>query len=217
MPTVRKINFSRALGGLSVLLVLALQGQSAAFAQPLYPRAPEVIPGTLPEMRTVDFWVARMESPDEVILTLAEIWEMNEAYQQKMGDIPSFVSGLDEDMAEQFNTQLVRSPGLVAIMPNIGTKPPFEISATVNDLVRRQIQNLEGRQYGNRLAVEYSAAQIKDLVDEVHKKTACLLEKQYDVVILTNFGVKDMTKRERRKINRKTTSDMLTWAHARFR
>lgn len=58
---------------------------------------------------------------------------------------------------------------------------------------------------------------IKALVDEVHKKTACFLEKQYDVVILPNFGVKDMTKRERRKINRKTTRDMLTWAHARFR
>jgi len=58
---------------------------------------------------------------------------------------------------------------------------------------------------------------IKDKVDEVHKKTVCFLDKSYDVVVLPNFGVKDMTKRCRRKINRKTTRDMLTWGHGRFR
>jgi putative transposase len=58
---------------------------------------------------------------------------------------------------------------------------------------------------------------IKHLVDEMHKKTACFLENHYDVVILPKFDVRSMTKRERRKINRKTTRDMLTWAHGRFR
>ena len=165
MSQVRKINAKRAMQGYALAAILVLQAQGL-LGQSLYPRAPDVIPGTLKEMRTVEFWLARMERPDEVIRNLAEIREMNEAYQQKMGDIPRFVSGLDEDLAEQFITQFVRSPGLEAVMPKIGAQAPSEISATVKDLVRRQIQHVEGRQYGNRLAVEYSSAQIEDLVGE---------------------------------------------------
>jgi len=162
MSQTRKTNFKKTLGGLALILALVLQDQTIAFAQPLYPRAPEVIPGTLPEMRKVDFWVARMESPDKVILTLAEIQEMNKKYHQKMRDD----SNLDEETLERFNEQLMRSPGLVTTMPDIGSQTPSEISATVHDVVRRQLQHLQGRGYGNRLGVEYSATEIENLVSE---------------------------------------------------
>ncbi|MFX4226642.1 MAG: hypothetical protein ACFHHU_01715 [Porticoccaceae bacterium] len=146
---------------------LVLQGQNTLLAQPLYPRAPDVIPGTLPEMREAGFWVARMESPDKTILDLAEIHAMNQKYHQKMGDF----SNLEEELVESINNQLSQSPGLLATMPDIGSQTPSEISATVQDVVRRQIQHLQGRTYGNRLAVEYSAAQVGELVSEFSEST----------------------------------------------
>lgn len=43
-----------------------------------YNRAPDVLPGQAPEMYTVDYWVAKLKTPDAVILTPAAIRKMNE-------------------------------------------------------------------------------------------------------------------------------------------
>ena len=50
----------------------------------LYKRAPDVLPGTLPEMRTTKYWINEMEKPDEVILSIGDIERMNEAYQEQI-------------------------------------------------------------------------------------------------------------------------------------
>ncbi|MEQ9023088.1 MAG: hypothetical protein RLN82_10080, partial [Pseudomonadales bacterium] len=120
MSQTRKINFRKTLAGLALITGLVLQGQNTLLAQPLYPRAPDVIPGTLPEMREAGFWVARMESPDKTILDLAEIHAMNHKYHQKMGDF----SNLEEELVESINNQLSQSPGLLATMPDIGSQTP---------------------------------------------------------------------------------------------
>ena len=44
-----------------------------------YRRAPDVLPGTLPEMRTPGFWIDRAKHPGKVIISLDEIRKMNEA------------------------------------------------------------------------------------------------------------------------------------------
>src|SRR5690606_16337889 len=78
----------RAMLLLSIVLSqVTLFAQNAKNATPippetdLYLRAPEVIPGTLPEMRDASYWIAKMESPDKVVLTLGEIQGRNEGYR----------------------------------------------------------------------------------------------------------------------------------------
>ena len=59
---------------------------------------------------------------------------------------------------------------------------------------------------------------IRNLVDEVHKKTALWLVRTFDVIIIPSFNSGQMgMKTPRRKINNKTVRKMMTWAHGRFR
>ena len=58
---------------------------------------------------------------------------------------------------------------------------------------------------------------IKNLKNELHKKTINYLAKNYDVVIIPEFGVKNIVKREKRKIKSKVVRSMLTWSHYTFR
>ena len=58
---------------------------------------------------------------------------------------------------------------------------------------------------------------IKNLRNELHKKTVNYLVKNYDVVIIPEFNVSNMVRREKRKINSKTVRSMLTWSHYSFR
>jgi len=167
MFQIEVISFKRMLTGFALSIALTLLGQTSAVSQALYPRAPDVIPGTLPEMRTIDFWVARMESPDKVVMTLPEIRDMDEAYRQKMRDFPA----LEQELIESINNQMSRSPGLITTLPDIGAQSPSELSSTVHDVVRKQIQHLQGREYGSRLAVEYSEADVESLVSEFSETT----------------------------------------------
>jgi len=58
---------------------------------------------------------------------------------------------------------------------------------------------------------------IKNLRNELHKKTINYLAKNYDVVLIPEFGVKSMVKRGKRKIRSKVVRSMLTWSHYMFR
>ena len=58
---------------------------------------------------------------------------------------------------------------------------------------------------------------IRNLVDELHKKLALFLCRNYKVILLPKFDVSQMMKRFHRRISRKTVRQMVTWAHFRFR
>ena len=57
---------------------------------------------------------------------------------------------------------------------------------------------------------------IRNIVDDVHRKTAHYLTTHYDLVLLPTFQTSKMTRRAGRKITSKTARAMLTWAHYRF-
>lgn len=57
---------------------------------------------------------------------------------------------------------------------------------------------------------------IRNLIDEVHKKTTLALIKSYKTILLPKFETSQMVKRGNRKIRSKTARGMLTWAHYRF-
>jgi len=68
-----------------------------------------------------------------------------------------------------------------------------------------------------RKAAMRMRTRIRDMVNDVHKKTACFLAQSFDVVLLPTFNVSNMVQRARRRIRSKTVRQMLTWAHYRFR
>jgi len=63
----------------SVVLTISFMGICimSGYAE-LSERAPDVLPGTIPDMRNPSYWIARMDDPDGIILTLPEIKRMNE-------------------------------------------------------------------------------------------------------------------------------------------
>ena len=58
---------------------------------------------------------------------------------------------------------------------------------------------------------------IRNLIDEVHKKTAHYLTNNYGLIFLPRFESSQMVAKSRRKIRSKTVRSMLTWAHYRFK
>ena len=54
---------------------------------------------------------------------------------------------------------------------------------------------------------------IRDLIDEIHNKTALFLCKMFDVIYLPTFKTQNMV----RKLRHKTSRAMLGWAHYRFK
>ncbi len=58
---------------------------------------------------------------------------------------------------------------------------------------------------------------IKDLVRDLHYKTANLLCKNFETIFIPTFETSEMSKRSQRKIRSKTARSMLTLAHYRFK
>jgi hypothetical protein len=76
-----------------------------------------VLPGTVPEMRTPEFWIDRTENPDQVILSGAEIQQMNKAYQEKMKNLSTLEQGLEKEIKEQLESWT----GLIAVPPDLAS------------------------------------------------------------------------------------------------
>jgi len=162
---------------LEVSLVLIMVNQGNLYAQDttnqainrqrssnnLYLRAPDVIPGTLPEMRNPAYWIARMKAADKVVMTLTQIQHMNRDYQQRMSNI----SRLDSNMIKQIGQELKNSPGLLRFIPNFNSKSPAELSIITHNMINKEINYLMGRKYGNIMGIEYSDQELKAIKDEM--------------------------------------------------
>ena len=72
------------------------------------------------------------------------------------------------------------------------------------------------RRYRLKRAWKRLQLRVRNLIDEVHKKTALTLVKSYKTILLPKFETSQMVKKAQRKIGSKTARSMLTWAHYRF-
>lgn len=66
-------------------------------------------------------------------------------------------------------------------------------------------------------AIRKMQQKIKNLIDELHHKTARFLTDNFDCILLPSFETKDMASKTKRKIRSKTARSMLTFAHYRFK
>ncbi|MDP2984908.1 MAG: SH3 domain-containing protein [Candidatus Latescibacter sp.] len=147
-----------------ILLGLIFAG-GQAYAE-LYNRAPDVLPGTLPEMRTSDYWVQKMSKPDEVILTLDAIRKMNDVYRKFIAspdpfkDVPADRRPILTDLAYWW-------PGHVSMAPDLRVLPPKAVADTVRTRIKAEIKFMRGKEFGNYLAVRYSSGQLDKFEKEM--------------------------------------------------
>ena len=130
----------------------------------LYARAPETLPGVLPEMNAAAFWISRMERPDDVILTPDRIEEMNRRFEEKMRAEDPFRGVNPERKAILYPLDARKKPleraGRVLSLPDIRRMQPEALADTIRNVIRKEIRYLRSIPFGNMYAVEYSPREI---------------------------------------------------------
>ncbi|MEH2363325.1 RNA-guided endonuclease InsQ/TnpB family protein [Nostoc sp.] len=86
------------------------------------------------------------------------------------------------------------------------------------DALISKISKAKCRQHKRmRLAASRLRGKIKNLVDELHKKTARFLVNNFDVILLPTFETSLMSLKARRRIRSKSVRQMLTLSHYKFK
>jgi hypothetical protein len=145
----------------SAILSLLLLG--TAVYSDLYNRSPDVLPGTLPEMHTTSYWIAKMDAPDEVILTVDAIQGMNDAYARKIGS-PDPFEGVIEERRPSLSHWW---PGYILSPPDLMSMSAQAVSDTVRAWISSEIDYLRSKDFGNALAVEYSGRDLDSFEEEM--------------------------------------------------
>jgi hypothetical protein len=146
------------------LLVILSSGNLQGQREPRhFLRAPDVLPGTLPEMRTPEFWIDQADNPNDIILSVDEIQNMNDAYRERMKDLPA----LENELGTSIERQLRSWTGLVATPPDLAALSDVEFTAAIQEMVQSQIGKLTRGAHGNALAIVYSENEIKEMQEEM--------------------------------------------------
>lgn len=87
----------------------------------------------------------------------------------------------------------------------------------LDDLISRMAKAGKQQKRRMRLAAARLRGKIKNLIDELHHKTALFLVQNFDHILLPTFETSQMVGKAGRKIHNKTVRNMLTFAHYRFK
>jgi putative transposase len=118
-----------------------------------------------------------------------------------------------------------QAEGEIAVDPGVRTFLTFfspDVVGKLGDLAINRVQRLCA--WMDKLisrkkwrAVRRMRERIRNLIAELHHKTALWLVKNFRVIVIPKFDAREMTVRTARKITSKTARKMLTLAHGRFR
>ena len=87
----------------------------------------------------------------------------------------------------------------------------------LDNLLTRALQVRRPLRRTLRQAANKIRFKIRNLIDELHKKTARFLVDTYDIILLPTFETQDMCKRGKRKLRKKSVRQMLTLSHYQFK
>lgn len=125
----------------------------------------------------------------------------------------AYSSDVFSKIGEGFNTRIfdlaIRLDRLIGERQNLANVIPSQWSE------RTQWMRDEWRCVTKK--IDRLRCKIKDLVNDLHKRTAHYLTENFDVILLPTFEVKGMTERQGRKIRSKTVRQMLGLAHFKFK
>ena len=86
------------------------------------------------------------------------------------------------------------------------------------DAVISKLSSSKSRQKKRlKVAANRLRGKIKNLVDELHKKTAKFLIDNFDVILLPTFETSQMARKAKRRIKSKSVRQMLTLSHYKFK
>jgi len=86
----------------------------------------------------------------------------------------------------------------------------------LDDLISRTSKTSGSRKQRMRKAAARMRWKIKNLIQELHAKSAKFLTDSFDIILLPFFPTKDMASKARRKIKAKSVRSILTLAHYKF-
>ncbi|MGD1699253.1 RNA-guided endonuclease InsQ/TnpB family protein [Dapis sp. BLCC M229] len=86
----------------------------------------------------------------------------------------------------------------------------------LDDLISRLTKAKSKTKQRMKKAANRLRSKIRNLIDELHHKTALFLVQNFDVILLPTFEVSQMTIKSSRKLRSKSVRQMLNWAHYRF-
>ncbi|PPT09092.1 Transposase IS605 OrfB [Geitlerinema sp. FC II] len=87
----------------------------------------------------------------------------------------------------------------------------------LDDLISRSSKASSSAKRRLRKAASRMRLKIRNLIDELHHKTARFLVDNFDVILLPTFETSQMSKRSQRQIRSKTVRSMLSFSHYRFK
>jgi putative transposase len=121
--------------------------------------------------------------------------------------VRSFLTGFDgEKFVEVGNRDITRIYRLCQHADKLISQKT-KLKGSANKQTRSRLS-----QKINRLLVR-----VRNLIDEVHKKTAKYLTSEYKLIFLPTFETSQMVAKDTRKIQSKTVRQMLRWSHYRFK
>jgi putative transposase len=86
----------------------------------------------------------------------------------------------------------------------------------LDDLISRMSKAAHKQRYKMKQAAKRMRWKIRDLIDELHHKTALFFVRNFDVILIPKFETSEMSQKLGRKIRAKSVRSMLTFAHFRF-
>lgn len=87
----------------------------------------------------------------------------------------------------------------------------------LDDLISRTTKASGKKKRDMKKAQMRIRKRIKNLIDELHWKTANFLVNNFDIIFLPTFETSQMAKRSKRKLRSKSVRAMLTWSHYKFK
>lgn len=87
----------------------------------------------------------------------------------------------------------------------------------LDNLISRTSKTSAPRKHRMRQAQARLRSRIRNLIDELHHKSARFLCKNFDVILIPKFETSQMANKTLRQITSKTARSMLNFAHFRFR
>lgn len=90
-------------------------------------------------------------------------------------------------------------------------------AAHLDQLISRRSKAGKQQKRRMRMAAARMRETFKNLVDELHHKSALFLVSNYDVILLPAFETRQMSLKSQRKIKSKTVRSLLSFAHYRFK
>lgn len=130
-------------------------------------RAPDVLPGTLPEMRDAAYWVARMKEPDAVVMTEARIEKMNRDFTQKVKDL----ARIDSSARKLILDKIDAYPGLYASEPDVFALAPVQLADITRRMIAAQVKYMRHTEFGNILGIQYAPKELDRLESEMSSGT----------------------------------------------